>query len=333
MTVPSAITDLSTSPALNSPAGTDTPKQGDDHIRAAYAFIRQLYDSITTILSNLTTTGNTVLGDSTADTLNVGNGGIVKDASGNTTIGGTLKVNSGSGAWFNVGGSLATSNYGSFKTTAGATLGYIGGGAGAAISGGTADDLALRAVAGNLYLTAADSHAVTITTGGEVGLCTVGFGSSNLNGFTVEPIAGGVITTIAHNTGAAGGTPFIQFLRDGIEIGSVVQNGTTGVLFGTTSDRRLKTNFRQFEFNAGHVLRNTVPCTYDWKASGEAGHGYLAQQLNRFYPPAVTKGKGKGKNATPWQVDFSKMVPLLHVRLVEMEGEIKALRAELKARG
>ena len=36
---------------------------------------------------NLTTTGNTILGDASTDTLNVGNGGLVKDASGNVGIG------------------------------------------------------------------------------------------------------------------------------------------------------------------------------------------------------------------------------------------------------
>ena len=36
---------------------------------------------------NLTTSGNTILGDATTDTLNVGNGGLVKDASGNVGIG------------------------------------------------------------------------------------------------------------------------------------------------------------------------------------------------------------------------------------------------------
>ena len=38
---------------------------------------------------NLTTTGNTILGDASTDTLNVGNGGLVKDASGNVGIGTT----------------------------------------------------------------------------------------------------------------------------------------------------------------------------------------------------------------------------------------------------
>jgi hypothetical protein len=41
-------------------------------------------------ITDLTTTGNTILGDAATDTLNVGAGGIVKDASGNTSIGGSL---------------------------------------------------------------------------------------------------------------------------------------------------------------------------------------------------------------------------------------------------
>ena len=37
--------------------------------------------------ADLTTTGNTILGNATTDTLNVGNGGLIKDASGNVGIG------------------------------------------------------------------------------------------------------------------------------------------------------------------------------------------------------------------------------------------------------
>jgi hypothetical protein len=37
-------------------------------------------------LVDLTTSGNTVLGDASTDTLNVGNGGLVKDASGNLLV-------------------------------------------------------------------------------------------------------------------------------------------------------------------------------------------------------------------------------------------------------
>lgn len=47
--------------------------------------------------TDLTTTGNTILGSGTANTLNVGNGGIVKDSSGNTTFGGSVTVSGGNG--------------------------------------------------------------------------------------------------------------------------------------------------------------------------------------------------------------------------------------------
>jgi len=43
----------------------------------------------TETLVNLTTTGNTILGDASTDTLNVGNGNLVTDASGNVGIGNT----------------------------------------------------------------------------------------------------------------------------------------------------------------------------------------------------------------------------------------------------
>ena len=51
---------------------------------------------------NLTTSGNTILGDASTDTLNVGNGGLVKDASGNVGIGtaspiSILNINGGTG--------------------------------------------------------------------------------------------------------------------------------------------------------------------------------------------------------------------------------------------
>jgi len=49
-------------------------------------------------ITDFTTTGNTTLGDATTDTLNVGAGGIVKDASGNVGIGVTPSTWTGAGA-------------------------------------------------------------------------------------------------------------------------------------------------------------------------------------------------------------------------------------------
>lgn len=52
MAVPTAITDLSTTAGSNPPNGSsDTPQEGDDHIRAAYSFIAQNYANKATIAS------------------------------------------------------------------------------------------------------------------------------------------------------------------------------------------------------------------------------------------------------------------------------------------
>lgn len=109
MPVPTAITDLSSTASSNSPAGTDSPVDGDNFIRALSKFIRDLYDGALTLsnktlaaptitglatftgaasgITDLATTGNTVLGNASTDTLDVGNGGLIKDASGNVGLG------------------------------------------------------------------------------------------------------------------------------------------------------------------------------------------------------------------------------------------------------
>ena len=46
MPVPAAITDLSATPASNSPAGSETPSSTDDYLRTHAAFIRQVNDLV-----------------------------------------------------------------------------------------------------------------------------------------------------------------------------------------------------------------------------------------------------------------------------------------------
>jgi hypothetical protein len=62
MPVPSQITDLSDTAAVNSPAGSEAPTEGDNHLRTAYAFIRQLYD-VKASTADLGTVGTITAGD------------------------------------------------------------------------------------------------------------------------------------------------------------------------------------------------------------------------------------------------------------------------------
>lgn len=54
---------------------------------------------------DITTTGNTILGDASADTLNVGNGDIIKDANGNVGVGQASPYNNAAFKTLAVGGS------------------------------------------------------------------------------------------------------------------------------------------------------------------------------------------------------------------------------------
>lgn len=45
MPIPTSFTDLSTTAASNSPAGGDTPAEGDNHIRTIYAFLRSIFSN------------------------------------------------------------------------------------------------------------------------------------------------------------------------------------------------------------------------------------------------------------------------------------------------
>lgn len=72
MPVPSSISDLSTTPALNSPPGSESPSSIDDYLRTHAAFIKQVSDDVATVSGEVATL----------------DGQAVKNT-GNQTIGGT----------------------------------------------------------------------------------------------------------------------------------------------------------------------------------------------------------------------------------------------------
>jgi hypothetical protein len=155
MPVPSSITDLSTTVGSNYPTGSETPQDGDNYIRALSAFIAQLRTGVATF-TDITSTGNTVLGNATGDTLNAGNGGLVKDAfgrvygnalhnnaSGNSgstqyiasgtyspTITSVLNISSssriGSSTWIRVGSAVTVTGQVSIDPNAASTLSIVG---------------------------------------------------------------------------------------------------------------------------------------------------------------------------------------------------------------
>jgi hypothetical protein len=109
--------------------------------------------------ADLTTTGNTILGDASTDTLNVGNGGLVKDASGNVGVGVSpaawsgfraLQVGSAGSIW------SSTSSNGSFFLSQNT---YFNGANRIALNAGTAAEYILDNTGNHIWYNAVSAAA------------------------------------------------------------------------------------------------------------------------------------------------------------------------------
>jgi len=102
-----------------------------------------------------------------------------------------------------------------------------------------------------------------------------------------------------------------------------VSGGTTSYL--TTSDRRLKTNIRDFK-TSGKLIDRLHPKIYDWKDGGKDAVGFIAQELYEVFPAAVAKGDDNAKKVEqPWMVDYSKLIPVLVAEIQSLRSRVAEL--------
>jgi hypothetical protein len=124
----------------------------------------------------------------------------------------------------------------------------------------------------------------------------VGFGSASA--ITVNPAKGVNIVqnanyssiAIGHDSGALTGSSYSVFSYNSATIGSITQNGTTGVLFNTTSDYRLK----QIDgpvTASGEFIDALNPVVGSWKIDGSPFVGFLAHEFQEVSPSSVTGEK------------------------------------------
>jgi hypothetical protein len=185
----------------------------------------------------------------------------------------------------------------------------------------SADSLGLSA-GGTLYLTI-NSTASQFTNDVRVGTFSTTGASVGGNISTSTLYVSSVAATAASNQ--------MRFYNPNGQVGSIQTSGTT-TSFNTTSDGRLKTNRAPLseEVDVGAILDSLEPVAFDWlsqvdkQPTGDRGHGFIAQDLHKIVPPAVSVGGGTlGRdNFSPWAVDMSKLVPYL-------VAEIKSLRKRM----
>lgn len=100
-------------------------------------------------------------------------------------------------------------------------------------------------------------------------------------------------------------------------IGSITENGTSGVAFNTVSDRRIKENIATTTRGLDTLMQLPVD---DFSFIADPAHatttGFIAQELFKVFPWAVTTNGDDGMVAlsptsTPWAVDYGRVTPLI----------------------
>lgn len=145
--------------------------------------------------------------------------------------------------------------------------------------------------------------------------------NQGVGGVTFEKGGSGFI--IHTNTNAtSGGYEFFIFRRSSAQIGSIAQNGTTGIQLNTSSDARLKEvtgSARGLD-----VINNLNPVAYNWKADNRADEGLIAQEVEEVMPNAVSQTEDGY-----YMMDYSKFVTPLIKAVQEQQEQIETLKSEI----
>ena len=146
----------------------------------------------------------------------------------------------------------------------------------------------------------------------------------------------GFYTQTGHPTGTTTGVAYARYMFNQSEIGSISQNGTTGVSYNTTSDYRLKENVVAIAGGISRLLQ-LKPSRFNFITEpAKTVDGFLAHEAQAVVPECVTGDKDAvdaDGNPVMQGIDQSKLVPLLTAALQEAIAKIEALETRLTAAG
>ena len=147
----------------------------------------------------------------------------------------------------------------------------------------------------------------------------------------------GLLIMAGHNSyNSSTQSSFIRFFRpDGTNCGRIRQDGGNDIKLVDSSDERLKENIKPTRYGIEDVLKIEVK-DYNFIIDDDdfVKTGFLAQQLYKVYPTAVTVGDDVKTN--PWGVTYADLTPLLVKGMQDQQEiinqqsqEINQLRAAL----
>jgi hypothetical protein len=135
---------------------------------------------------------------------------------------------------------------------------------------------------------------------------------------------------IGHKVGNTTGDTYHEFNYNSSQIGSITQVSTTGVLYNTTSDYRLKTVTGAVT-GQGARLDALKPVDYLWTESGQQARGFLAHEFQAVYASSVNGTKDAvDENGNP---KYQSMQAGSAEVIADLVAEIQSLRKRLADAG
>jgi hypothetical protein len=135
---------------------------------------------------------------------------------------------------------------------------------------------------------------------------------------------------LGHPTGTESGSGYTDFMFNAGVIGSITQNGTSGVLYNTSSDYRLKDNTQPLTGAKDFILA-LQPKTWTWKQDGSKGTGFIAHEAQLVATQSVAGEKDAvGEDGKPAYQSMQAGSPEIIANLVAFVQELKAEIDQLK---
>jgi hypothetical protein len=259
----------------------------------------------------LDASGNLMVGTTTATGANID---VYESSSGDANI----RIGNAQDASTTTIGKQGASSYGA--TSAGDSFLYTNKALSIMADGG-ANGIIKFATGGNTERARIDSSGSllvgTTSTSGATGFAFISPSSSSVQRLI-----------IGHVVGNTTGDTYHEFNYNSSQIGSITQVSTTGVLYNTTSDYRLKTVTGAVT-GQGARLDALKPVNYLWIEGGQQARGFLAHEFQAVYSSSVNGTKDAvDENGNP---KYQSMQAGSSEVIADLVAEIQSLRQRLSA--
>lgn len=310
---------------VTKPAGSDAKAEGDDQLRLLKSTVKATFPNFTAAPLNATQAQIDKLVTALAVNASAPAGAIVVDAAGYVYVNGAQSLGITGAFRHQVSGSyLAYGDGNGFRALNSTANGAVSLTAVAGAGGGGR----LDSEAGPLLFNTAGVERARIDGSGVLLVGRTASVSGALSRLVVAGNGATYFGVCITNTSTTN-TQFLTFTNSSdATAGSVVQNGSTSVLYNTTSDYRLKNNPQPLT-GSGEFIDALEPVTWTWVIDGSRGAGFIAHKFQAVSPSSVTGEKDAvDADGKPIYQSMQASSPEVMANIV---AELQSLRARVAA--